>query len=307
MFLFGGCAEQVLENSTSDTVPSTTSGEETFSGVKAQFSSSTGRVPQPSDLILNSLNSALVAAGGSALTGVNRQMPIRVPFSGSLASLYSDNGSWNSTNGLKLAQNLLIFPSDNASAVVTPWPKFDKANNSVTGGKFKAVQQDSNYDLVLVPDSDTFVDNKTYQSFDIETINKSLNINFIAPMLIYRNSINYMKLRKFGRIINCSSIGTKFGGGENTFSYSLAKHCSEFIPSEIRRLARYNVLFNNIKLGVVKTKLHKNIKNKNITNRIKKIPARRSAKLDEIINLIKFFIRDNSYIASETVNISGGE
>ena len=170
MFLFGGCAEQVLENSTSDTVPSTTSGEETFSGVKAQFSSTTGRVPQPSDLILNSLNSALVAAGGSALTGVNRQMPIRIPFSGSLASLYSDNGSWNSTNGLKLAQNLLIFPSDNASAAVTPWPKYDKANNSVTGGKFKAVQQDSNHDLVLVPDSDTFVDNKTY----VVVVKKSL-------------------------------------------------------------------------------------------------------------------------------------
>lgn len=183
MFLFGGCAEQVLENSTSDTVPSTTSGEETFSGVKAQFSSSIGRVPQPSDLILNSLNSALVAAGGTALTGVNRQMPIRIPFSGSLASLYSDNGSWNSTNGLKLAQNLLIFPSDNASAVVTPWPKFDKANNSVTGGKFKAVQQDSNHDLVLVPDSDTFVDNKTYVVVVKKSLGDSSGNNLGADIL----------------------------------------------------------------------------------------------------------------------------
>ena len=185
--------------------------------------------------------------------------------------------------------------------------KLIKKNFSKIKNKnFKTLLKDfKNFDIII--NLIGFVDNKTYQSFDIETINKSLNINFIAPMLIYRNSINYMKLRKFGRIINCSSIGTKFGGGENTFSYSLAKHCSEFIPSEIRRLARYNVLFNNIKLGVVKTKLHKNIKNKNITNRIKKIPARRSAKLDEIINLIKFFIRDNSYIASETVNISGGE
>ena len=183
MFLFGGCAEQVLENSTSDTVPSTTSGEETFSGVKAQFSSTIGRVPQPSDLILNSLNSALVAAGGTALTGVNRQMPIRIPFSGSLASLYSDNGSWNSTNGLKLAQNLLIFPSDNASAVVTPWPKFDKANNSVTGGKFKAVQQDSNHDLVLVPDSDTFVDNKTYVVVVKKSLGDSSGNNLGADIL----------------------------------------------------------------------------------------------------------------------------
>jgi hypothetical protein len=157
-----GCADQILNSASSDPTPSTTAGEETATETLAQFSTDAGRVPQPSDLVLSSVNAALTSAGQNALTGVSKSMPIRIPFSGALPSLYADNGSWNSTNGLAFASNLLIFPSDNGSALVRPWPTHDKAGNAVTGGTFKAVYQDSNNDLVLVPGSSTFTDNKTY-------------------------------------------------------------------------------------------------------------------------------------------------
>ena len=39
-----------------------------------------------------------------------------------------------------------------------------------------------------------------------------------------------MLKNSFGRIVNCSSIGIKFGGGNNTYNYSLSKFASEFIP-----------------------------------------------------------------------------
>ena len=41
--------------------------------------------------------------------------------------------------------------------------------------------------------------------------------------------------KKYGRIINTLSIGVKFGGGVNTFSYSISKYLNEFIPSEIKK------------------------------------------------------------------------
>ena len=91
--------------------------------------------------------------------------------------------------------------------------------------------------------------------------------------MIYKYSINYMKKKRFGRIINCSSIGVKFGGGKNNFNYALSKHCSEFVPSELRQMAKYNILYNNIRLGVINTKIHKKIKGeKNEKERIRKIP-----------------------------------
>ena len=43
-----------------------------------------------------------------------------------------------------------------------------------------------------------------------------------------------MVSKKFGRILHISSIGVKYGGGENTFNYSFSKHSLEFISSYIK-------------------------------------------------------------------------
>ena len=69
-----------------------------------------------------------------------------------------------------------------------------------------------------------------------------------------------MEKKKYGRIINTSSIGVKFGGGINTFSYSVSKHINEFIPNEIRKLSTKNVLYNVLRIGMTDTKFHKKIK-----------------------------------------------
>ena len=59
-----------------------------------------------------------------------------------------------------------------------------------------------------------YIDNKSYLESNYQSLIKSLNANFIAPLFIIKNSIKWMEKNKFGRIINCSSIGTKFGGGK---------------------------------------------------------------------------------------------
>ena len=75
--------------------------------------------------------------------------------------------------------------------------------------------------------------------------------------LIIRNNINYMLERKWGRILNCSSIGVKFGGGVNSYNYAFSKNCLEFIPNAHKEWANRNVLINNLRIGVTNTKIHK--------------------------------------------------
>ena len=72
-------------------------------------------------------------------------------------------------------------------------------------------------------------------------------------------------------------------------------------------MANKNVVINNIKIGVINTKIHQKISKKSISERVKLIPAKRIGKVEEIIKLIIFLINENSYISSETINISGGE
>ena len=61
-----------------------------------------------------------------------------------------------------------------------------------------------------------------------------------------------------------------------------------------------------MRIGVTKTKFHKKIKNKSLSNRIKMIPAKKIANVEDISNYIYFIIQSN-FITNEIIKITGGE
>ena len=153
-----------------------------------------------------------------------------------------------------------------------------------------------------------YIDNKSFKNTNLKSILKSLTINAVIPILINKLLVQKMLKQKFGRILNCSSIGVKFGGGSQTYNYTLAKHCLEFIPGVYKEWAKKNVLINNLRIGITNTKIHKRIKNKNMKKRINLIPIKRMAEPKEISNYIVNLVSDeNSYMAGQTISISGGE
>ena len=117
-----------------------------------------------------------------------------------------------------------------------------------------------------------------------------------------------MKKRKWGRIVLSSSIGTKFGGGEKSFAYSLSKFINEFFPSHYKKFYSDNITINTMQIGITDTKIHNKLKGKNMKQRIKKIPIKRMAKTDEVANYIFDLCKaKNNLITNTTINISGGE
>ena len=115
--------------------------------------------------------------------------------------------------------------------------------------------------------------------------------------------------KKWGRILNCSSIVVKFGGGADSYNYSLSKHCLEFIPSIYKSWAKKNVFINNLRIGVTNTKIHKRMKNNSkIKERLKLIPINRMAEPKEISAYITNLTTDsNYYMTGQTLTASGGE
>ncbi len=152
-----------------------------------------------------------------------------------------------------------------------------------------------------------YTDNKSFYTTSLENIIKTLTINTIIPIIIQKLIINRMIRNKWGRILNCSGIGVKYGGGKNNFNYSLSQHTREFIPSVYKNWAEENVLINNMRIGVTDTKLHKRIK-KNMNERVKLIPIKRMATPKEIATyIVKLVTEENSYITGQTISVSGGE
>lgn len=152
-----------------------------------------------------------------------------------------------------------------------------------------------------------YISKSNFLNFNIEEQINTLKTNVILPNLILSKIIKNMIKDNFGRIVNCSSIGIKFGGGSNTYDYSLSKFASEFIPYNFKDWAKKNVLINNLRIGVTNTKLHKTI-GKNLKKRVKLIPIKRAAETNEIVKYILFFLsHENTYSTGQTISISGGE
>ena len=153
-----------------------------------------------------------------------------------------------------------------------------------------------------------YIDNKGFENFKIDQLLKSIKVNSVVPFFIIKKILPNMIKKGFGRILQTSSIGAKFGGGKNTFNYSLSKKINEFIPSNIKKLASKDILMNTLVIGVTNTKIHKKIKFKDINKRKKLIPIQRFAETVEIARYIYFLSsEENSYITGQRLNISGGE
>ena len=118
-----------------------------------------------------------------------------------------------------------------------------------------------------------------------------------------------MLSKNWGRILNCSSIGVKFGGGMNSYNYSLSKHCLEFIPNSYKAWAKRNVFINNLRIGVTNTKIHKRMKKDlKMSARLKLIPMNRMAEPSEISKYINDLVTEkNSFMTGQTITVSGGE
>jgi len=164
-----------------------------------------------------------------------------------------------------------------------------------------------NYDAII--NLVGFIDNKSFEKTNLKTVLKSLTVNALVPILIEKKLVKNMLARKWGRILNCSSIGIKFGGGQNSYNYNFAKHCLEFIPNSYKKWAKRNVFINNLRIGMTNTKIHSRMKkNLKMSQRLKLIPINRMAEPKEISSyILNLSTENNSYMTGQTITVSGGE
>ena len=147
-----------------------------------------------------------------------------------------------------------------------------------------------------------------YNELSSADFQEILQINVIAPFKIISGVVESMKQKKFGRIINISSIwGQKSREGRSIYSSSKAA-LDALTKSLALEFASYNVLINSVAPGYVDTELITKYNTNLELEKIKKtIPMQRFAKKNEISDLVKFLCsEDNSYITGQIITIDGG-
>ena len=141
--------------------------------------------------------------------------------------------------------------------------------------------------------------------YDFQNI---LQINLVAPFQIISGFVKGMKKRKYGRIVNISSIWS-IVSKEKRSIYSASKSGLDGLTRTLAlELAPFNILVNSIAPGYVDTKMIQMYNSEKELEKNKKIiPLGRFAKPNEIGELAKFMCSEkNSYITGQIISIDGG-
>lgn len=137
---------------------------------------------------------------------------------------------------------------------------------------------------------------------------EAFSVNLLPGLLLMQVMGPAMVERGFGRIVHASSIGVKYGGGGESFAYSLSKHTQEFIPNVCRKWASSNVFVNAVRVGVTDTRFHDAMDGKDLNARVQLIPARRPARPEEMAETLFWLGSDaNGFTTGEVITAAGGE
>lgn len=140
-----------------------------------------------------------------------------------------------------------------------------------------------------------------------DNITKTIQVNLIAPVKLIRAVVPGMKKRRWGRIVNISSMFGIIARGKQVL-YAATKHGLNGLTKALAlELAPYNILVNSVCPGFTATDLVLRNPPEKVHAIAKDIPLGRLAKPEEIAHLVLFLISErNSYMTGANVVIDGG-
>lgn len=141
-----------------------------------------------------------------------------------------------------------------------------------------------------------------------EEMNRMIQVDLLAPIMLLRAFVPAMKAQKYGRIVNIGSIWaqvSKQGRG----MYSAAKNGIHGITNALAlEAAPFNVLVNTVCPGFTLTELTKqNNSEEQIKQIHSEIPMGRMAEPSEIAEIVYFLASEkNTYLTGQKIVIDGG-
>jgi 3-oxoacyl-[acyl-carrier protein] reductase len=138
------------------------------------------------------------------------------------------------------------------------------------------------------------------------TVDRLMNVNLRGTFLVSREGAKLMQRRKFGRIINMTTIAVPMQlEGESI--YAASKSAVETLTRVMgRELAPYGITVNAIGPSPIDTNLIRNVPAASIQAIVDRLAIKRRGTPEDVFNVVDFFIRPASdYITGQVIYLGG--
>jgi 3-oxoacyl-[acyl-carrier protein] reductase len=143
--------------------------------------------------------------------------------------------------------------------------------------------------------------------YDVETVRKVLDINYVGTLLCCKHAIPVMKRQNYGRIVNIASLAGK-NGTPNFSAYGASKAAVIALTKALgRELADTEILVNAVCPSVADTDILRTFTPEKVKWMVEQVPKGRFVHTSEIAAMVAWLCSEEcSFSTGQLFDISGG-
>ncbi len=162
----------------------------------------------------------------------------------------------------------------------------------------------------LINNAGALIKRETLENMEETLWDEVMDVNLKSIFLVSQSVIPIMKEKKYGKIINLTSIAARVGGGVGAGHYSASKGGILTLSKNMaKELAPHNIIVNAISPGIIDTRFHERFTTPEIFNTFREsVVLKRAGTAEEVAWPILFLCSEYAaYIVGETIEINGGQ
>ena len=186
--------------------------------------------------------------------------------------------------------------------------KIDIASRASIRRALAEVRKAFRRDIDILVNNAALVQEKPFESLTDADWDRMLAVNLRGAFILAQETLPAMQAKKWGRIVNITSIGGQWGGMRQVH-YAAAKAGLINLTHSLARLySADGITANAISPGLVATDMiRKELNSKSGRQKAAQIPVGRIAEPDEIAAGVVYLVSDGAaYVTGQTLNINGG-
>ena len=162
---------------------------------------------------------------------------------------------------------------------------------------------------ILVNNAGSLVRRTPFLDFTEELWNQVFTLNLTSAFLISQAVLPGMVERKYGCIVNVSSVAARFGGGLGAIAYSSAKaSLSAMTKGLAREFAPHGIRIDAVSPGTIDTDYHRAFSTQQaLQATAKATPMERLGTAAEVADVIVFLCSEKArFIQGQVIEVNGG-